>query len=447
MTQTGTVFFIDDEGPLRIAGQQTLDLAGIDCACFDRAEAALEQICSDFEGAIVTDLRMPGMGGVALLHAVLQKDPQIPVILVTGHGDVDLAVSMMRDGAYDFIEKPYGPERLVDAVHRALAMRRLTLENRRLRSQVQSPLTAQVSFRGFSGAMDRMRKQISGIAATDANVLIVGETGTGKGLAAQALHSGSLRADKPFVAINCAALPAEGIESELFGHAAGAHATAVRSRIGRFEHAQRGTLFLDEIDSLPMAMQGKLLHAVENRLINPLGSHDPVALDVRFLAASKTNLQDAVAKGTFREDLLYRINVVTLQMPTLAARREDVPVLFLTFVGQIADRYDLPVPHVPGATLDSIAARDWPGNARELRNAAERFVLGLPEDPDTEAARSQSLSHRMADHERALIAASLTAHGGRLKDTYETLGISRKSLYEKMVRYDLVRDSFTSQDA
>ncbi|MBZ8119930.1 sigma-54 dependent transcriptional regulator [Roseovarius sp. LXJ103] len=447
MTEAATVFFIDDEGPLRIAGQQTLDLAGIDCACFERAEAALDQIDTDFEGVIVTDLRMPGMGGVALLHAVLQKDPQIPVILVTGHGDVDLAVSMMRDGAYDFIEKPYAPERLVDAVHRAIAMRRLTMENRRLRSQVQSPLTAQVSLRGFSGAMDRMRRQISDIAATDANVLIVGETGTGKGLAAQALHSGSARADKPFIAINCAALPVDGIESELFGHQAGAHAAAVRSRIGRFEHAQRGTLFLDEIDSLPMAMQGKLLHAVENRLINPLGSHDPIALDVRFVAASKTNLQDAVAKGTFREDLLYRLNVVTLQMPTLAARREDVPILFLTFVGQIADRYDLPVPHVPGATLDAVAARDWPGNARELRNAAERFVLGLPEDQDTGADASQSLAHRMADHERALIAASLTAHEGRLKDTYEALGISRKALYEKMVRYDLARDSFTSPDA
>lgn len=446
MTESSTVYFIDDEEPLRIAGQQTLELADIDCLCFDRAEAALDQIDQDFEGVIVTDLRMPGMGGVALLHAVLQKDPQIPVILVTGHGDIDLAVSMMRDGAYDFIEKPYAPERLVDAVRRALAMRRLTLENRRLRSQVHSPLGAHDRFRGFSGAMDRMRKQISDTAATDANVLIIGETGTGKGLAAQALHGDSLRAGHPFIAINCAALPADGIESELFGHEAGAHAGAVRARIGRFEHARRGTLFLDEIDSLPMAMQGKLLHAVENKIIHRLGSHDPIELDVRFVAASKTNLEDAVANGTFRGDLLYRLNVVTLQMPTLAARREDVPVLFLTFVGQISDRYDLPVPHVPGATLDAIAARDWPGNARELRNAAERFVLGLPEDSDRPIAPSASLSHRVSDHERALIAASLTAHEGRLKDTYEALGISRKALYEKMVRYGLERNSFANPD-
>jgi len=387
---------------------------------------------------------MPGMGGVALLHAVLQKDPQIPVILVTGHGDVDLAVSMMRDGAYDFIEKPYAPERLVDAVHRALAMRRLTLENRRLRSQVHAPLSAQDRFRGFSAIMDRMRKQITDTAATEANVLIIGETGTGKGLAAQALHGGSARADKPFITINCAALPAEGIESELFGHEVAAHATAVRARTGRFEHAQRGTLFLDEIDSLPMVMQGKLLHAVENKIIHRLGSHDPIALDVRFIAASKTNLEDAVANGTFRGDLLYRLNVVTLQMPTLAERREDVPVLFLTFVGQIADRYNLPVPHVPGATLDAVATHDWPGNARELRNAAERFVLGLPEGSGAQVAPSTSLSHRMSDYERALIAASLTAHEGRLKDTYDALGISRKALYEKMVRYGLDRTSYAN---
>lgn len=442
MSAADTVYFIDDEEPLRIAGQQTLDLAGIECVCFDRAEAALALIEPDFEGVIVTDLRMPGMGGVALLHAVLQKDPQIPLILVTGHGDINLAVSMMRDGAYDFIEKPYEPDRLIDTVRRALAMRRLTLENRRLRSQVHSPLSAHDRFRGSSAAMNRMRKQISDIAVTEANVLIVGETGTGKGLAAQALHGDSPRSDNPFVAINCAALPADGIESELFGHEPGAHAGAIRTRIGRFEHARRGTLFLDEIDSLPMAMQGKLLNAVESKIIYRLGSHDPIDLDVRFIAASKTNLEDAVANGRFRGDLLYRLNVVTLQMPILAARREDIPVMFLTFVGQIAERYDLPVPQVPGATLSAISARAWPGNARELRNAAERFVLGLPEGSHTEAPPSAFLADRMSEHERALIAASLTAHDGRLKDTYEALGISRKALYEKMVRYGLDRTSF-----
>lgn len=445
MRDAATVFLVDDEEPLRIAGQQTLELADIDCVCFDRAEAALEKIDEDFPGVIVTDLRMPGMGGTALLHAALQIDPTLPVILVTGHGDVDLAVSMMRDGAYDFIEKPFAPERLVGAVRRACAMRHLTLENRRLRRHVQGPLNAQDRFRGFSPAMERMRKKIGDVAATDANVLLVGETGTGKGLAAQVLHSGSSRADRPFVAINCAALPADGIESELFGHEAGAFPGASRTRIGKFEHARRGTMFFDEIDSLPMTMQGKLLHAVENQIIHRLGSYDPIDLDIRFIAASKSDLEDAVAQGTFRGDLLYRLNVVTLRMPTLADRREDVPILFLSFVGEIATRYDVPIPHVPGATLDAIAALDWPGNARELRNAAERFVLGLPDFAEASAS-SATLPDRMADHERALIAASLTAHGGRLKETYETLGISRKALYEKMVRYGLERDSFVKPE-
>lgn len=444
MMAPGTVLFIDDEEPLRIAGQQTLELADIECRPFDRAEQALEQIDRDFAGVIVTDLRMPGMGGAALLHAVLEQDAEIPIILITGHGDVDLAVSMMRDGAYDFIQKPFEPERLVDAVQRALVMRSLTLENRRLRSLVQSELTTHDRFRGVSEAMSRTRKHVSDIAVTDANVLIVGETGTGKGLAALALHSDSARADKTFITVNCAALPEDGIESELFGHEAGAFAGAARARIGKFEHARRGTLFLDEIDSLPMATQGKLLEAVETGTIHRLGSHDPINLDVRFIAATKTDLESAVAEGRFRGDLLYRLNVVTLRMPSLAARREDVPVLFLTFVGQIADSYDVPVPHVPGATLDAIAARDWPGNVRELRNAAERFVLGLPDQCDDLASATSTLSERLAEHERALIAASLTAHGGRLKDTYEALGISRKALYEKMVRYSLDRDSFAN---
>ena len=203
--------------------------------------------------------------------------------------------------------------------------------------------------------------------------------------------------------------------------------------------------FLDEIDSLPLAMQGKLLQAVETRTITRLGSHDPIDLDVRFIAASKTDLTEAAAAGTFRSDLLYRLNIVTLHMPPLCARREDVPVLFLTFVGQIAESYDLPVPQVPGVTLDAVAARDWPGNVRELRNAAERFVLGLPDTPDDTAPASSTLSERLADYERALIAASLTAHGGRLKDTYEALGISRKALYEKMQRHQLDRDRFSEK--
>lgn len=446
MTQAGSVLFVDDEEPLRIAAQQTLELADLDCTCFDRAASALDVLGPEYPGILVTDIRMPGMDGTELLRAALQKDPEFPVILVTGHGDLDLAVGMMRDGAYDFIEKPFAPERLVDAVRRALEKRRLTIENRQLRSEVAPFIGLKDGLRGFSPQMEAVRKRIQAVAASDADVLIVGDTGTGKGLAAQALHAASKRADRPFVAINCAALPADTIESELFGHEAGAFAGATRARAGKFEHARRGTLFLDEIDSLPLALQAKLLHAVDTRSINRLGSHDRIDLDVRFIAASKSDLEAAAAQGTFRGDLLYRLNVVTIRMPPLAARRQDIPMLFLTFVAQMADRYDQAVPDVPGAVLDAISAREWPGNARELRNAAERYVLGLTEQADQPGLSAGTLVERVAEHERALIAASLAANAGRLKDTYEALGISRKALYEKMQRYGLDRESFINSD-
>lgn len=447
MSDTGPVLFVDDEEPLRIAAQQTLELADLDCRCFDRAAPALSVIGPDYPGILVTDIRMPGMDGTELMRAALQKDPEFPVILVTGHGDLELAVAMMRDGAYDFIEKPYAPERLVDAVRRALEMRRLTVDNRRLRRDMAPLIGIKDGLRGFSPEMETVRKQIRAVAVSDADVLIVGDTGTGKGLAAQALHAASKRADRPFVAINCAALPADMIESELFGHEPGAFAGATRARAGKFEHARRGTVFLDEIDSLPLALQAKLLHAVETRSINRLGSHDRIDVDVRFIAASKSDLEAAAARGVFRGDLLYRLNVVTIRMPALAARRQDIPMLFLTFVAQMADRYGQPVPQVPGAVLDAVAARDWPGNARELRNAAERYVLGLPDAADQAAPTAGTLVERVAEHERALIAASLAANVGRLKDTYEALGISRKALYEKMQRYGLERESFTDPEA
>jgi two-component system C4-dicarboxylate transport response regulator DctD len=447
MTGPAPVLFVDDEEPLRIATQQTLELADLECRCFDRAASALPVIGPDFPGILVTDIRMPGMDGTDLLRAALQIDPEFPVILVTGHGDLDLAVAMMREGAYDFIEKPYAPERLVEAVRRALDMRRLTIENRRLRTDMAPLIGIKDGLRGFSPEMETVRRQICAVAVSDADVLIVGGTGTGKGLAAQALHAASKRADRPFVAINCAALPADMIESELFGHEAGAFAGATRARSGKFEHARRGTVFLDEIDSLPLALQAKLLHAVETRSISRLGSHDRIDLDVRFIAASKSDLEAAAAQGTFRSDLLYRLNVVTIRMPTLAARRQDIPMLFLTFVAQMADRYDQPVPQVPGAVLDAIAARDWPGNARELRNAAERYVLGLPDGADQSPPVAGTLIERVAEHERALIAASLAANAGRLKETYEALGISRKTLYEKMQRYGLERESFIEPES
>lgn len=446
MTAPTPILFVDDEDHLRHAAVQALTLADLCALPCARATDALDRIDRDFPGIVITDIRMPGMDGLALMAAVLSIDPELPVILITGHGDVDLAVQSMRDGAYDFLEKPYAPARLVQAAGRALEKRRLTLENRRLRAGappgvLDDPVGAQL--RGRSAVMVQLRASLRAVAATDADVLIEGDTGTGKEVAARALHAASARAPRSFVAVNCAALPAELIESELFGHEAGAFPGATRARYGKFEHARGGTLFLDEIDSLPLPLQGKLLHVVEGRSVTRLGSNDPIPLDLRILAASKRDLAAAAQEGAFRPDLLYRLNVVTLRLPPLSERREDIPELFLSLLAAAAARTGRDTPEVPGAVLAALATRDWPGNVRELRNAAERLAMGLdaglwPLAPEA----SGTLADRMAAHEKALIAASLAAHGGSLKSTYEALGLSRKALYEKMQRHGLSRDSF-----
>ncbi len=452
-----TVLFVDDEEHLRLAAAQTLDLAELSARCFADAEAALAHVGRAFPGVLVTDIRMAGMDGLTLMRRCLEIDPEFPVILVTGHGDVELAVQSMRDGAYDFIEKPFAPAVLVDSVHRALDKRRLTLENRLLRNQVvgRGPIEARLA--GRSEAMVAVRAQVRAVAQTDADVLIVGETGTGKEVAARALQMASERASGPFVHINCAALPSELIDSELFGHEAGAFPGATRARYGRFEHARGGTVFLDEIDSLPMRLQAKLLHAIQNRIITRLGSNDPVELDVRFIAASKSDLEKAVEAGTFRDDLYYRLNVLHIHMPALDERREDIPRLFIQLVHDASVRYKRPVRVVPDRLLASLARRSWPGNVRELRNAADRFVLDLDLDLDLESGGGETvdglpissggLSQQVATYEKSLIAATIAAHAGNLKATYEALGISRKSLYEKMRKYDLSREDFRHRDA
>lgn len=443
-----TILFVDDEEHLRLAAEQALQLADLPVTCLAQAEKALARISRNFPGILVTDIRMPGMDGIQLMRRALEIDSEFPVILVTGHGDVELAVQCMREGAYDFLEKPYAPSRLVETVRRALDKRRLTLENRALRSQVGGRDAIEARLTGRSAAMVDLRHQIRAIAATEADVLIIGATGTGKEVAARALHRASTRGDWPFVHINCAALPEALIESELFGHEAGAFPGATRARYGKFEHGRGGTVFLDEIESMPQPMQAKLLHAIQNRAITRLGSNDPVELDVRFVAASKTDLEAEAAAGRFRSDLLYRLNVVTLRVPDLTERREDIPRLFVQLVNEAAARYKRPAPVVPGAVLNAVSARTWPGNVRELRNAADRFALGLDlaigdgAVGATPVEGRANLSDKVADFERALIAASLTAHGGSLKETYEALGLSRKALYEKMQKYGLDRAAF-----
>lgn len=434
-----TVLFVDDEEHLRIAAAQSFDLADIKADCFAEAERALERLDDTFDGVVVTDIRMPGMDGVALLAAVHQIDADIPIVLLTGHGDVELAVRCIKDGAYDFLEKPCEPARLVATVQRALELRKLTLENRSLRRQVASSNVIDARLSGLSDAMVAVRQKATAIATSAADVLIHGATGTGKEVAARAIHASSNRASKPFVHINCAALPDTLVESELFGSEVGAFPGAMRTRVGKFEHARGGVLCLDEIDSLPVQLQAKLLDVLQNRQITRLGSNDPIPLDIRVFALAKTDLQDAVRSGDFREDLLYRLNVVTLPMPSLADRREDVPSLFTQLLKEAAQRCGLETPDAPAELLSSLASREWPGNVRELGNVAERFAMGLAEPDGVES--QQTLAEQLAAFEKALIAASIGANEGSLKRTYESLGLSRKTLYDKMVKHGLNKQS------
>lgn len=435
------ILFVDDEEELRHSTAQALDLCGLDVQTFANAERVLELTGFSFDGVIVSDIRMPGMDGMTLLQKVRELDAEIPVILMTGHGDVQLAVSAMREGAYDFIEKPFTAEYLAGIVRRALDRRTLVLENRRLRAVAGKRDDLEARMPGRTQIMVDLRYSIRAIGASDADTLIIGDTGAGKEVVARALHDVSARAEKPFVAINCAALPGNLVESELFGHEAGAFPGAVRSRYGKFEHARGGTILLDEIGSMPFELQARFLRVLQERVITRLGSNETVELDVRFIATSKADLQEEVAAGRFRADLFYRLNVAMLRVPSLAQRRADIPLLFLQLVREAAARYDRDDIPVPQELIAEIAQRNWPGNTRELRNAADRFVLGLDTHLGDASLGLQNDGGRLADKvaafERGVIAGAITAHGGNLKPVYEQLGISRKTLYEKMQKYAL----------
>ncbi len=442
------VLLVDDEEEMRHSTAQALGLFGLDVDTFSSAENVLELIGYSFSGVVVSDIRMHGMDGMTLLQRIREVDAEIPVILVTGHGDVQLAVKAMREGVYDFIEKPFAAQHLAAIARRAMDRRSLVLENRRLRAVAGKRDDIEARLPGRTQAMVDLRYRLRAIGATDADTLIIGETGVGKEVVARALHDISARADRPLIAINCAALPENLIESELFGHEAGAFPGALRPRYGKFEHGRGGTILLDEIGSMPFDLQAKFLRVLQERVITRLGSNEPVPLDVRFIATSKVNLEAEVAVGRFRADLLYRLNVATLHVPSLAQRKADIPLLFLQLVREAAARYMRNDIDVPPELVTEIAERTWPGNVRELRNAADRLVLGLdPKPEETPApAERQRLADKVAAYERGIIASALAAHGGSLRPVYEQLGISRKTLYEKMQRYGLDKKMTITDD-
>lgn len=374
--------------------------------------------------------------------------PAIPVILITAHGDVAMAVQAMRDGAYDFIEKPFSPERFIETAPRALEKRVLRMAVEDLRAQLQQKIGIEVALLlGNSAAMGRVREQVLRLASTSADVMIVGETGTGKELVARCLHDHSRRRDRNFVALNCGGLPETLFESELFGHEAGAFTTASKRRVGKIEHANGGTLLLDEIESMPLLFQVKLLRVLQERKVERLGSNEEVKVDIRVVAATKSDLLALSREQKFRSDLYYRLNVAVLQLPPLRERREDIPLLFEHFVAQAAQRYGCAVPKLTGMRMQELMAHDWPGNVREVRNVADRYVLELPQAGDGDAAAtedeaSSTLVRQMDVVEKVLIEQALKEHKGRPVAVAQALGIAKKTLYDKLHRHALSIDSY-----
>ncbi|USR39804.1 sigma-54 dependent transcriptional regulator [Ectopseudomonas hydrolytica] len=436
------VIVVDDEAAIREAVQQWLELSGFTVHTCASAAEALAVVDRDFPGIVVSDVRMPGSDGLQLLDKLLQVDADLPVILVTGHGDVPMAVQALRQGAYDFIEKPFTPERLLDSVRRALDKRRLVCENRLLRQQVANKGRIESQLIGISRPMESLRRQILELAGTSVNVLIRGETGSGKERVARCLHDFSPRAGKAFAALNCAAIPETIFESELFGHESGAFTGAQARRIGRIEHADGGTLFLDEVESLPLAQQVKLLRVLQEKTLERLGSNKSIQVDLRVISAAKPDLLDEVKAGRFREDLVYRLNVATLHIPPLRERREDIPLLFEHFARAAAERHGREVPPLAPSELARLLGHDWPGNVRELINAAERHALGLSSPPPAERFAGQALAQQMEAFEAQCLHNALLQCQGNIAAVMEMLQLPRRTLNEKMQRHGLARGDY-----
>ncbi|ASG03324.1 sigma-54 dependent transcriptional regulator [Vibrio anguillarum] len=441
------VFFIDDEADIRIAIAQSFELADLTARLFSSAEEALLAAKADgLPLVVVSDICLPGLSGQSLLNSIHHQDAEVPVILITGHGDISMAVQAMHDGAYDFIEKPFATERLIETIHRAIEKRHLTLENQQLKRSLKASQTLGPRIIGNTGNIQALRDTITHVADTQADILLFGETGTGKELVARSLHEQSSRRELNFVALNCGAVPENLIESELYGHEKGAFTGAETKRIGKFEHAQGGTLFLDEIESMPMQAQIRLLRVLQERVIERVGSNTLIPLDIRVIAATKVDLKQAAQAGTFRQDLYYRLNIVTLDIPPLRQRKEDIPALFHHFLLVAAARYGKAATALSQPEMQRLISHDWPGNVRELRNAAERYVLlgKLAQLGDSEPSQKlpTHLVEQVAEFEKSVIEQALIECGGRINETMERLNVPRKTLYDKMQRYGLDKELY-----
>ena len=445
MNAKANILIVDDEANTLASLARAFRLAGHEAVVCDNADRALELARTQPFDLILSDVVMPRRDGLTLLEDLKAAGVTAPVVMMSGQAHIEMAVRATRLGALDFLEKPLSTEKLLVTVENALKLTRLETENRDLRARVGKH---KLIFAGEN--MRRVMAQIERVAASETRVCIYGETGTGKELVARTLHEKSSRAAGPFVTLNCAAVPSELIESELFGHEKGSFTGAAQRHTGKFEQAHRGTLFLDEIGDMPVAMQAKLLRVLEEGEVERIGSGKPTAVDVRVVVATHRNLEQLVESGGFRRDLYHRVVVFPLELPPLRQRREDLPALVEHFVRQVSAQNGWKPAAFTAAALEALQEYTWPGNIRELRNVVERLLLlaggevgakdvrlALPvshaaaKAAGTEGGATGPLAQRVLAFERAQVLAELDRHGRQITQTAKALGLERSHLYKK----------------
>ena len=441
-----TILIADDERNIRSTLSDTFQLDGYDVVAVADGEQAIAAVERGGIDLVLLDLQMPRLGGLETLRRLREQRYDVPAIFLTAHGTIEKAVEAVRVlGAFDFIEKPPHAEKISISVKNALRQVQLEEENRELRHQSD----ARFDMIGSTPVMLQLYDQILRAAPTQARVLILGENGTGKELVARAMHRNSQRAEGPFVRVNCAAIPRELFESELFGHERGAFTGATARRKGKFVRAHKGTVFLDEVGEIPLELQPKILRAIESGEVEPVGADREITVDVRVIAATNRDLDRAVAEGRFRQDLFYRLQVVTLRAPALRERKDDIPALAQRFLADTCAENNLPQREMSPAALRRLIDHDYPGNVRELRNLVERLVIltsdrlidveaveqcmpGAKSAPSNELALRGSLRETLEDVERHLVRTTLERHHWRMTEVAFQLGLERSHLYKKM---------------
>jgi two-component system nitrogen regulation response regulator NtrX len=443
------ILVVDDEPAIQTTLRGVLEDEGYRVTTAGAGEDAVRLVADEVPDLVFLDIWMPGMDGLDTLAELRRARPEAPVIMISGHATIETAVKATRLGAYDFIEKPLSLEKVLVTVTRALEHGRLERENTNLKARLEE----RTQIIGEGEAIRALREAIATAAPTSGRVLIHGENGSGKELVARAIHALSGRRDGPFVEVNCAAIPDELIESELFGHERGAFTGAIARRRGKFETADGGTLFLDEIGDMSLRTQAKVLRALEEQVIERVGGREPIKVDVRVIAASNRDLESLIAQSVFRDDLFYRLAVIPIEVPPLRARRDDIPRLVDHFIAVFSAENGKRVKTVSGEALAYFLAYDWPGNVRELRNMVERLVIMTPgevigaddlpsplrpkEAPPVGAEGQRSLKEARDGFERAYILAELRAHDWNMTRTAERLGIERSHLYRKIKAYGI----------